>query len=195
MDNFNQNAQVPPSTPPSNPAAGFNMDSLTKNPKFMETVKTFAIYGSIVNLVNALVNMMVSTLGWSSYHTVFNIGGLIVALIMGAIFAAIGGAIFFFLYGPIHEWIKRNGFLSRHIYDMFTLFWKPFLVGTIIGAAFGLLGMLGLGATMIAVTSGYAAASFGALFIGWIVALVVHVAVYYWYSKTISGKLSQYYPW
>ncbi|MCX6751908.1 MAG: hypothetical protein NTZ87_00155 [Candidatus Nomurabacteria bacterium] len=184
------NVPIPPSPQPS-----FNPDSLTKNPKFMETVKTFAIYGSIVYVVNALIGMLISTMSWSACYRVFDVTALVMALIAGAIGSAIGGAVFFFLYDPIHDWVKRNSFLSRYIHDMFTLFWKPFLVGTVISAVFGLLAILGLGTTMLAVTAGYAAASFGGLFIGWVIAFAVHIAVYYWYSKTISAKLSQYYLW
>jgi len=190
------NGQVPPRPPYSqSPGTGFNVDSLQKNQKFMETIKTFAIYGSIVYLVNAIVSMVISAFSWSAYYSAFNIGALFVALIVGIIGSAIGGAIFYFLYDPIHNWVKRSGFLSRYIHDMFTLFWKPFLVGTIISAAFGLLGMLGLGAAVVGITGGYGAASFGGLFIGWIIAFVAHIAVYYWYSKTVSTKLTPFYPW
>jgi len=187
------NAPVPP-IPPYSPSSGM-VDSLQKNQKFMETIKTFAIYGSIVYVINAVFGMVISAFSLSSYYSGFSIGALITALISGAIGSAIGGVIFFFLYDPIHNWVKRSSFLSRYINDMFTLFWKPFLVGTIITAAFGLLGMLGLGATMVAVTEGYGAMSFGGLFIGWIISFVVHIAVYYWYSKTVSNKLTPFYPW
>ncbi len=187
---------VPPK-PPYSPSSGtgFTVDSLQKNQKFMETIKTFAIYGSIVYVINAVLGMIISAFSWSPYYSVFNFGVIIAALIFGAIGSAIGGAIFFFLYDPIHNWVKGNSFLSRYIHDMFTLFWKPFLVVTIISAAFGLLSMLGLGAAMVAATAGYGSASFGGLFIGWVIAFVVHIAVYYWYSKTVSAKLTPLYPW
>lgn len=184
--------QIPP-TPSF--GSGFSVDSLKSNQKFIETVKTFAIYGTIVYVANAIVNMLIGTLGWARYGSYFNFGSLIPAIIMGAIGSAIGGAVFYFLYGPVHEWIKRNGFVSKHINSVFSLFWKPFLVGTIISAAFGLLGMLGLGAAMVAVTAGYGATSFGGLFIGWIISFVAHIAVYYWYSKAVSAKLAPFYPW
>lgn len=197
-----QTPPAPPTPPPPAPPYGqgqtgqnFSIDSLQKNQKFMTTVKTFAIFGSIVYVINAVVSMVMSSFNFSSYYSPFNIGGIIVALVVGAIGAAIGGALFYVLYDPIHNWVKRSAFLSRYIHDMFTLFWKPFLVGTIISAAFGLLGMLGLGAAMVAVTAGYGAASFGGLFIGWIIAFVAHIAVYYWYSKTVSAKLEPLYPW
>jgi hypothetical protein len=190
------NGQVPPKPPyPSSSGTGFSVDSLQKNQKFMETIKTFVIYGSIVYVINAVVGMIISTFDWSSHYSAFSISTIIMALIFGAIGSAVGGAVFFFLYDPIHNWVKRSGFLSRYIHDMFTLFWKPFLVGTIISAAFGLLGMLGLGAAMVAVTAGYGAASFGGLFIGWIITFVAHIVVYYWYSKTVSAKLTPFYPW
>jgi len=187
---------VPPAPAPSSPAgSGFSVDSLQKNQKFMETIKTFAIYGAIVYAINALLGMLISMFHFSSFYSDFNIGVLIMALIAGAIGSAIGGAVFYFLYDPIHNWVKTVPFLSKYIHDMFTLFWKPTLVVTIIAAAFGLLAMLGLGAAAVAVTSGYAAVGFFGLFIGWIIALVVHLGVYYWYAKTVSAKLTPYYPW
>jgi|GEM_PF-1504521 hypothetical protein len=186
---------VPPASQSAVPGAGFSMDSLQKNKKFMATITNFAIYGTILYVVEMIVGMIVSAMHFSAYYSVFSAGALVSAIIFGVIGMAIGGAIFYFLYGPIHDWVKRTPFLSRYIHDMFTLFWKPYLVIAIIMAAFGLLGMLGFGATMVAVTGGYAAVGFGGLFIGWIINLVVQIAVYYWYAKTISAKLSPYYPW
>lgn len=194
-----QQNQVPPAPPvppsPQPAGAGFSVDSLQKNQKFMVTLKTFAIYGTIVYVVNAVVSMLVSSFHFSQYYNPFSIGALIFVIIAGVIGFAIGAAIFYFLYDPIHNWVKRTPFLSKYIHDMFTLMWKPYLVIIIISAAFGLLGMLGLGALAVSVAGGYGAASFGGLFIGWLISFVVQIAVYYWYAKTVSAKLTPYYPW
>jgi hypothetical protein len=190
------NSQVPPASPSPQPSnSGFSVDSLQKNPKFMETIKTFAIYGTIVYVISAVVGMIISSLHFSTYYSAFNVMALIMAIIVGLIAYAIAGAVFYFLYDPIHNWVKRTPFLSKYIHDMFTLFWKPYLVIIIISAAFGLLGMLGLGAVAVGVAGGYGAASFGSLFIGWVISFVVQIAVYYWYAKTVSAKLTPFYPW
>lgn len=190
----NNSGQVP-SVPPSS-GASFSVDSLKSNQKFIETVKVFAIYGTLVYVANTVVSMVIGTLGWSSYGY-FNVGALISAVIMGAIGSAIGGAIFYFLYNPINGWIKRNAFVSKHINSIFTLFWKPFLVGTIISAIFGLLALLplmGVGASMYAL-SAYAGMSFGGLFIGLIIGFVAHIIIYYFYSKAMAAKLTPLYQW
>lgn len=177
--------------PPIPPAPNFSVDSLQKNQKFMATIKTFAIYGSILWVINAAVGMIVSFLHFSEYYNPFNIIGLVFALIAGAIGFAVGAVIFYFIYDPVRMWVKRSAFLSKHIHDMFTLFWKPYLVCFIIGAVFGLLGMLSLGATLGA----YGVVSFGGLFVGWLITSVINVGVYYWYAKTMSAKLTPFYPW
>ena len=49
-----QNNQVPPVPPSPQPTgSGFSVDSLQKNDKFMTTIKTFAIYGAVMYVVNA----------------------------------------------------------------------------------------------------------------------------------------------
>jgi len=184
--------QAPPPTPSS--SSGFSVDSLKNNHKFIETVKTFAIYGTIVYVANAVVGMLVGTLGWSRYGSYFNVGSIIQSIIMGAIVSAIGGAEFYYFYNPVNGWIKRNAFVSKHINSIFSLFWKPFLVGTIIGAIFGLLAilpLLGVGATI----SVYAGMSFGGLFIGLIIGFVAHIIIYYFYSKAMAAKLTPLYQW
>ncbi len=195
----NMNSQVPPvqsqapqSGPASAPHSDFSMDSISKNKKLVETVKIFAIYGSLLSVANALVGMVVYSVGFHSYYyTSFNIFALIGVLIGGAIGSAIGGLIFYFIYEPIRNWIKRTPFLAKYIYSLFTGFWVPFLVGTIITAALGLLNLLGLGAMVNA----YVGIGFGMLFAGWAIMLVAHVAVYYFYAKTISAKLGGLYSW
>lgn len=186
----NNSQQVPPS-----PGPAISVDSIKNNGKLMATIKTFVLYGTIVYVINAIVDMMLSTLHFSYGFAPFSIGVIIAAVIFGIIGFAIGAVIFYFIYDPIHNWVKRTPFLSKYIHDMFTLFWKPYLVVFVIMAVFGLLGMLGLGAAAVATTSGYAAASFGTLFIGWLISLAVQIAVYYWYAKSVSAKLTSYYPW
>ena len=172
--------------PQNNDQIAPSVESLQNNQKLLETVKTFATYGFVVYLVSTIVNIIFSVLGWSVHYSAFNIGALVVSLIAGTIGFAIAGAIFCFLYDPIHNWVKGSVFLSRHIYDLFTLFWKPYIVGTVISAIFGLLAILGLSVSL-SISAG--------LFIGWVISLVVHIIVYYWYSKKVSAKLAPLYPW
>jgi len=161
----------------------------------MVTLKTFAIYGTILYVINTIVTMAVSMLHFSQYYYPFNVGSLVVAVIFGIICFVIGAAIFYTIYDPIHNWIKGNAFLSHYIHDMFSLFWKPYLVIIIISALFGLLGMMGFGALAISVAGAYGAASVGQMLIGWVVSFAIQIGVYYWYAKTVSAKLSPYYPW
>jgi uncharacterized membrane protein len=119
------------------------------------------------------------------------------AIIVGVIGFCIGAVIFYFIYEPLHNWVKRTPFLSKYIHDMFTLMWKPYLVGIVISAIFALIAMFGVGAAAVAVAGayGYGAVGLGGLFIGWAISFVVQIAVYYWYAKTVSAKLTPYYPW
>lgn len=198
QDTNTTNNQVPPQGQPSSAQASANttsFDSLHKNPKFMVTVKTLVIYGMVINLANALVGMLMTSFSISSRFIPFSIIGLIFALILGAIGSAVGAVVFYYLYDPFHKWVKSVPFLAKHIHNMFTLFWKPFIVFTIISALFGLVGILHFGAAVTAIAGGAGVIGFGALFIGWIISLIVSVGVYYWYAKAVSAKLEQYYPW
>ncbi len=189
-------SQTPPVTPASStPRSTFSMDSMTKNKKFMDTIKTFVIYGAIVSVANCAVGIVISMLHFSGSYETVNVAVLVMSLITGAILGAICGALFFFFFGPVHNWIKNNSFLSSYIHDIFSLFWKPFLVGIVISAAFSLLSILGLGASIATLSGGYAVVSIGSLFIGWIIAFAANIAIYYLYAKTISSKLSSHYPW
>ena len=189
-------SQTPPVAPtPSTPSPAFAMDSLMKDKKFMDTVKTFATYGAIVSVANVAIGIVLSAFHFAGSYSPLSVVALVMAFIMGAIAGAIGGALFFFFYGPIHNWVKANAFLSRYIHDMFSLFWKPFLVGTVLSAVSGLLGILGMGASIAVLSAGYAAVSTGSLFIGWIVAFAAHIVIYYFYSKAVSSKLIPLYPW
>ena len=186
-------------TPPQDSGANathsaFSFESLKKNPKFIQTLKVFTIYGTITAVANALVAFVLHILSWSQYYYGVS-GGLIGAVIGGVIGGIIAGVLFFFFYEPVHNWVKRNHFLSKYIHDMFTLFWKPFLVVSVITAAAALLGMIGLSTAMVPYAGGYVAIGFGSLFIGWLVTFAAHVAIYYWYSRQISAKLSLLYPW
>ncbi len=194
------NAPVPPAPVPSNPSQNsgqnFSVDLLQKNPKFIETIKTFVIYGTIMAVISSVVGMLVSVFHFSAYsdYSSFDFAALIFSIIYGAIGSAIGGVVFYFLYEPIKNWVKGSGFLSKYIHDMFTLFWKPALVGYIISGVFALLSILSIGATLGA-AAGLVAVGFGALFVGWAVSFVVNIGVYYWYAKAVSAKLEPLYPW
>jgi hypothetical protein len=192
----NQVPPVPPVPPSPQPVgSGFQVDSLQKNPKFITTLKTFAIYGPILMVINFVVAIITSGFRYGFYAGIFAVPALIMAIISGVIGGLIGGAIFYFLYDPIHNWVKRSAFLSKYIHDMFTLFWIPSLVFLVIGAIFGLLGLMSLGAVAVGLAGVYGAASVGGAFIGVVISFVVNIAVYYWYSKTISSKLTPLYPW
>jgi hypothetical protein len=174
------------------------LDNMDMNNKLKETIKIFVTYGCLLAPINFVVGSIIGGLNFASGYSLFSITGLIVSFIMGVIGSAIGGLIFYFIYDPVHNWVKGNNFLSKHITDMFTLFWKPFIVGTILSAGFGLLGILGLGAGLAAlggVVGSYVALGFGALFVGWIIMLAVHIVIYYFYAKIITPKLTVLYPW
>lgn len=168
----------------------FSMESLQKNKKLVETIKLFVIYGTIMSVACSLIGIVISSLHWSPSYGGFGAGALVMAVIMGAIISAIGGFVFYFIYEPVKGWVKTNAFLSKHINSLFTLFWKPYLVVTVVQAALGLLSMLG--ASSMAMSYG---ASFGGMFIGWVVYFVANVALYYWYAKTITAKLASHYSW
>ena len=189
------NPQVPPAAPvpPAQQSSmpDISVASIQNNQKLKETIKTFAIYGTIMWVVSAVAGMVIASLNFADYYNPFSVGALIYVIIYGVIGSAIGGLIFYYIYDPVHNWVKQSQFLSRYIHDMFTLFWRPFLVVTVITAIYNLLHLLGLGA----VTAGYFAVSIGSLLVGWVIALVVRIAVYYWYAKTISAKLTSLYPW
>lgn len=183
-----------PSVPPSqNP--GFNPESFTKNPKFMTTVKTFAIYVPILMVVNLVVGAITTGLRYNFGVSVFAVPALIMGIISGLIGGAIGGVIFYFIYDPVKNWVKGVAFLTKYIHNMFTLFWIPSLVGSIIGGVFGLLGLMSLGAIAIGLAGAYGAASVGGAFMGVVISFVVNLVIYYFYAKTISAKLEPLYPW
>lgn len=175
----------------------FLLDNVDMNNKLKETIKIFVTYGCLLAPINFIVGSIVGSFNFAPGYSYFSISGLITSFIMSAVGSAIGGLIFYFVYEPVHNWVKRTPFLAKHITDMFTLFWKPYLVGTIISAGFGLIGMLGLGFGLAAIGVGGAMISigFGALFMGWIIMLAVHIAVYYFYAKIIAPKLTVLYPW
>jgi hypothetical protein len=108
--------------PPQNNQAPFSIDSLKNNKKLIETVKIFVIYGCLLWPINFIVAAILGGMNLYAHYSYFSIMGIIVSLIMGVIFSGIGGVIFYFFYNPVHNWIKRNGFLSKHITNMFTLF-------------------------------------------------------------------------
>ncbi len=188
-----QNTQVPPSAPvppPVNPGnlapagPGFQLDSLTKNPKFMDTVKTFAIYGTIFSVVSWLVSMLTYSMRYSGYgySRSFSFVSLVPTVIYAIIANIIGGIIFYFIFNYIRDFIKGSAFLSKYINSIFTLFWIPTLVWTVIGLVLAILPVL-------------ASLFLGFLFIGLIISSVAHLIMYYFYSKAISKKLQNYYPW
>ncbi|MCX6724123.1 MAG: hypothetical protein NT155_03085 [Candidatus Staskawiczbacteria bacterium] len=186
---------VSPPPPPPTRGQSFNPESLTKDPKLITTVKTFAIYAPVLSVVSFVVGVVTSGFRYSFYLGMFSVPALIMAIISGVIGGAIGGIIFFFIYDPVHSWVKRTPFLAKYIHNMFELFWIPSLVFSIIGGAFGLLGLLSLGAVSVGIMGGYGAVSVGGAFIGVIISLAANLVVYYFYAKMISAKLESMYPW
>jgi hypothetical protein len=140
-----------------------------------------------------IVKMLLSIAHLAPGYGGFSVAALVVAVITGIVCFVIGGVVFYFVFEPIHNWIKRTPFLSKHINDMHSLFWKPYLVVFVVFAALGLLGMLGAGAAAASLPG--VGAGFGTLFIYWLVSEIVQIAAYYWYAKAISPKLAALYPW
>ncbi len=199
----NPQPQVPPqaaqptAAPAAAPAVDFSVDSLTKNTKLMSTIKTFVIYGGILSVVNVVVGFVTSSVeGHFAYtYSGFGVVALIFAAITGVIAGAIGGVIFYYIFAPVRDFIKGNSFLSKYIHSIFTLFWIPSLVGSVIGGILGLLGLLSLGALVVGVAGAYGAASMLTMFISVVIAFVAHLAISYFYAKALSAKLSATYPW
>lgn len=181
--------------PPQNqvpPQNNFSPDSLTKNPKFMVTLKTFAIYIPILMVVNFVVGIATSSFSYGGFSMgMFAFPALVMAVITGVISGVIGGAIFYFIYDPVRNWVKGNSFLSGYIHNMFTLLWIPSLVGTVVSGALGLLSLMSIGSQFGA----YGMANTGGVFIGVIISLAVNLFIYYFYAKAISAKLEPMYPW
>jgi hypothetical protein len=181
--------QVPPNQQYGNvpPANNNPIDSLTKNPKFMETVKVVAIYGAIFSIINYLIGYVSNSIFLTKYYGAFKLSIPFSALFSFAISAAIGGIIggvlFYFLYNPIKNFVKGSSFLSKYIHDMFTLFWKPTLTFTVIAFVFALLPIL---ATIFISPK---------IFLSIIISSVVQLVLFYIYAKKLSEKLEKYYPW
>ena len=180
------NNQVPPVTPtPSVPTPpAFQVDSLMKNQKLVETVKTFAIYGTVLAVARTLINYLASSVFFHVGGYSLNIAGVLVStVISGLIFSAIGGVIFYFVFDWIKGFIKGSAFLSKYINNLFTFFWIPTLVGSVVVfilAALPLLSLLSLGIIILVSVA---------------ISLVTNLALYYFYAKTVSAKLQSYYPW
>jgi hypothetical protein len=193
----NPQQQVPPQAPNAAPAADFSMDSITKDAKMIGTIKTFVIYGIILAVVNVVVGFVTASIeGHFAYsYSGFGVAPLIFGVITGAIGGAIGGVLFHYLFAPVRDFIKGNAFLSKYIHSIFTLFWMPSLVGSVIGGVLGLLGLLSLGALAVGVAGAYGAASVLTMFISVVITFAAHVAISYFYAKAISAKLSATYTW
>jgi hypothetical protein len=173
------------------------MDSITKDAKMIGTIKTFVIYGIILAVVNVVVGFVTASIeGHFAYsYSGFGVAPLIFGVITGAIGGAIGGVLFHYLFAPVRDFIKGNAFLSKYIHSIFTLFWMPSLVGSVIGGVLGLLGLLSLGALAVGVAGAYGAASVLTMFISVVITFAAHVAISYFYAKAISAKLSATYTW
>lgn len=169
------------------------IDILRRDVKFIETVKTFVIYGCLLWLANDIINMLFAHLTFSGYHPSFNLLVIIVSLIIGSISSLIGGILFYYFFEVLRDWIKSNPFLSGHINSLFNLFWKPFLASLIIGGIFGIFTVFTAKVANVGDIEGVA--TFGALFASWLIILILHSIIYFMYSKLVTEKLWQYYKW
>ncbi len=181
----------PQDNPTPAPTPSFNMDSFSKNPKFMTTITTFAIYVPILMVADFIVSIVASGFRYGSYVEFFTVSALIMTIISGVVGGVVGGGIFYFLYDPVHNWIKGVSVLTKYIYNMFTLFWVPSLICSLVVAVMGLLGLSAVGS----IAGAYGVGSVGGAFAGVVVSLVVNLAIYYYYAKAISAKLEPLYPW
>jgi archaellum component FlaG (FlaF/FlaG flagellin family) len=167
------------------------------DPKLKETIVVFLIWGVIFYGIRYVVNLILNTFlfGYSFYFA-----GIIFSVIYAAIGAGLGGLMFYFIFDFVKNWIKKSNFLSRHIDSLFSLFWKPALVGFIVGVVFTLLGYITLMASPVgrlanafSVYSG--SSSLTKLLISTIIMFIVNLIISYNYAKIISNKLSKYYIW
>ena len=153
----------------------------------METVKTVAIYGAILSVINYLITYFTNSIFLTKYYGPYKFQIPFAALIQFAVYAAIGGVIggviFYFIYDPIKNFVKSSTFLSKHMHNMFTLFWKPTLVFTVISFVLALLPIL---ATIFISPK---------IFITIIISTIAQLVMYYIYAKKLAEKLEKYYPW
>ncbi len=168
---------------------------LFSNKKFVETVNIFVIYGCLLAPVNFIVDTLFSSFKLSNHYSFFSIMGLITSFIDGIIASALAGIVFYFLYEPIHNWIKRNTFLSKYIKSIYTMFWKPFFFFTLITSLISLFGLLGIGIFVTVFTGPYGLLASAGLILVWLVYTAIQFAIYYFYSKEISEKLGKIYVW
>jgi len=187
-----QPTPVPPPVTPASPvppvngaaAAGAQLDAFTKNPKFIETIKTFVIYSALLNIALWLINVIQYSLLQTRYYPYkINFGHIVPTLFYGLIYGAIAGIVFYFAFNFIRDYIKASARASKYIYSIFTLFWAPSLWGNIAVAILAILPLL----TVLFIS--------GRMFLGIIISFVGNVFAYYIYSKIISSKLQALYPW
>jgi hypothetical protein len=168
---------------------------LAHNKKLIETIKIFVIYGCLLAPVNFIVDSVFSTFKLSIHYPFFSVMGLITSFIDGVIASAIAGIIFYFLYEPVRNWIKRNNFLSKHINSIYTMFWKPFIIFTLITSLLKLLGLIGISFFVTTLTGPYGFLVSVGVILVWMVYIATKFAVYYFYSREISGKLGKISTW
>jgi len=171
------------------------VSGIAHNKKFIETIKIFVIYGCLIAPINFLVNSVFSAFKLSNHYSFFSIMGLLTSFVDGLIVLALGGIVFYFLYEPVHNWIKRNHFLSKYIHSIYTMFWKPFFFFTLITSLVSLFGLIGIGLLVTAFTGPYGLLASAGLILGWLIYTAIQFAIYYFYSREISEKLGKFYVW
>lgn len=185
----------PPATSSSTVAPAFDMNTIMKNDKLVSTIKTFLIFSPIIMAVNGLIGILnhnfsimsaYGMLKYINYSKLFfsgvNSGIVINWVLMGLIYGLIGGFLFYFIYNPIKNWVKTIEVLQPFIRDMFSMMWIPTLFFTLIGFAFSLLDLLNH-----TFNSGR--------LLSIVIPPIAQLAVSFFYSKLVSQKLQQYYPW
>ncbi len=165
--------------------------------KYIETAKVFVSYGARVSIVTTIA-AFISALVLSSIAPVpqpYLIGATFLGFIISLVFWYLGGLIFATVYGFVSNIVKGIPVVNNYIKSAFDLLWKPYLVITVIGFIFNLLGILGLTAASSAVALIQGANLVGTTLIVSVVNTVISLYTFHWFSKKTMEKLSASYPW
>ena len=165
--------------------------------KYIETAKVFVSYGARVSIVTTIA-AFISALVLSSIAPVpqpYLIGTMVIAFFISLLFWYIGGLVFATVYGFVSNIVKGIPVVNNYIKSAFDLLWKPYLVITVIGFIFNLLGILGLTAASNAVAAIQGANLVGITLIVSVVNTVISLYTFHWFSKKAMEKLSAFYPW
>ena len=164
------------------------------DPKFKKTLQHLVIA--------ALISSLIGWLGsWIGGFFTYNVGffGIIYVLVGAVIGGAIGALLMYYFYVPVRDWIKKS-FLKPYIRSLFELYWRPALVGYVIGALIGLPAIF-TASKYLGVAGAYASAlgvnvpGTGSLFLSWIIVLAADIIGVYIAAKYVANNLKKEYPW